>query len=66
MVAHPDIVRAAEYMVAAHGKDAWLKATARANDLLARGQSDASALWRLIAAELAKQQQVGHQAGRDH
>ena len=63
MVAHPDIIRAAEYMVAAYGKNARPRATARANDLLARGQVNSSALWYLIAAEIAENQQVERQAG---
>jgi hypothetical protein len=57
MIENPDIWRAANLLVKRRGPDAAFVAARRADDLLADGDADGCAIWKLIlkaAAELTR------------
>jgi hypothetical protein len=54
MVDDPDIWRAASFLVKRHGPDAAEVAAQRADELLARGDSEGSAIWIRILEAVAE------------
>ena len=62
MADDPDIIRAAKFMIARHGRSAVLAAAKRANDLVGNGQPRAGAIWLRIG--IAAQQIQAQDATR--
>jgi hypothetical protein len=48
LAADPDITRAVKYMIDQHGEDAAIRASLRADELLAERDEEGSAVWRRI------------------